>query len=332
MNIREIAALAGVSPASVSLVINNRKGVSEETRRKVMAVIHENGYSTQAKKRRTASARLMIVKFHTHGITEENQGFIAAIIDRIESEGRRYGFEMVMAQCEARNAGETLRGLMRDPPDGVIFVGSELNPEYYPLLDLIPVPTVVLDNGLHYGRVDSVTMANAAISAASVDYLYGLGHRDIGYIQFNVPIRNTQERYRGYRRRMRELGLVIPAPFCVAPTLNTSYESMKRLIQSEGFQMHRAFVADNDTVAIGVSKALIEAGYRLPEDFSIIGVDDIPFSAVFTPPLTTMRVSRSTLGALAVQVLRTRMKNPSWPPVHVEIDGQLIERGSCRRV
>ena len=332
MTIREIAALAGVSPASVSLVINNRKGVSDETRRKVQAVVQEYGYTSASKKRKAQNSRLMVIKFHTHGATEENQGFIASIIDRIESECRRHAFELVMARCEGATAAETLRELMRDPPDGVILVGSELNPEHYPLLDLVPVPTVVLDNNLHRGGVDSVVMANETIAASAVDYLYGLGHRDIGYLMFDLPVHNCQERYRGYSERMRELGLSLPKSCVLASTLNTVYEAMKRIIGEGGFEPHTAFVADNDSVAIGAMKALVEAGYRIPEDFSIVGVDDIPFSAVSTPALTTLRISRSTLGTLAVKLLRMRIKNPSWPAVHLQIDGQLIERNSCRAI
>lgn len=332
MTIREIAALAGVSAASVSLVINNRKGVSDETRRKVLAVIQENGYSAASKKRKAQNSRLMVIKFHTHGATEENQGFIASIIDHIESECRRHASELVMARCEAAGAEQTLRTLMRDPPDGVIFVGSELNPEHYPLLDLIAVPTVVLDNDLHYGGVDSVVMANETIAASAVDYLYGLGHRDIGYLKFGLPVHNCLDRYRGYVARMAALDLPLPEPCVLASTLNTAYEAMKLALREGRFQRHTAFVADNDSVAIGAMKALIEAGYRIPEDFSIVGVDDIPFSAVCTPALTTLRISRSTLGALAVKVLRLRMKNPSWPAMHLQIDGQLIERNSSRRI
>ena len=332
MTIREIAALAGVSPASVSLVINNRKGVSDETRQKVLAVIQENGYSVASKKHKAQHSRLMVIKFHTHGATEENQGFIASIIDRIESECRHHAFELVMARCEVANAAQTLRTLMRTPPDGVILIGSELAPEHYPLLNLIPVPTVVLDNNLHYGKVDSVVMANETITANAVDYLYGLGHRDIGYLKFDLPVHNCQERYRGYSERMRELGLPIPEPCVLASTLNTVYEAMKNAVGEGRFVPHTAFVADNDSVAIGAMKALMEAGYRIPEDFSIVGVDDIPFSAVSTPALTTLRVSRSTLGSLAVKVLRMRIKNPTWPAVHLQVDGQLIERNSCQAI
>ena len=125
------------------------------------------------------------------------------------------------------------------------------------------------------------------------------------------------------------MGLPVPEPCVVGPTMNTAYESMKRIIAENRFRPHTALLADNDSVAIGACKAFLEAGYHIPGDFSLIGVDDIPFSAVSIPALTTMRVSRSTLGTLAVELLRMRLKNPSWPPVHLQIDGHLIERKSC---
>ena len=90
MTIREIAAIAGVSPAAVSLVINNKKGVSAETRRHIQSIMEECGYVPAPVRRKADRFRLMILKFRAHGIAlEENQGFTASIIDRIESECRR---------------------------------------------------------------------------------------------------------------------------------------------------------------------------------------------------------------------------------------------------
>ncbi len=92
-----------------------------------------------------------------------------------------------------------------------------------------------------------------------------------------------------------------------------------------------AVLAGNDSIAIGAAKALQEAGYRTPDDISI-GVDDIPYSAMTVPPLTTMRISRSVMGTLAVNLLRERIKHPDWPYMHLQITAQLVERGSARRV
>ena len=163
MTIREIAAIAGVSPAAVSLVMNNKKGVSEETRRRVMSVVEECGYAPALQKKKVERFRLMVLKFRAHGIAlEENQGFIASIIDRIESECRRFAFDLIMCNCEAKTAAATIRELMQNPPDGVIVIGTELREPDYPLLKLFTVPVVVLDNNIILDNIDSVVMANRA--------------------------------------------------------------------------------------------------------------------------------------------------------------------------
>ena len=116
------------------------------------------------------------------------------------------------------------------------------------------------------------------------------------------------------------------------PTVDGAFEDMKRLIKSGEYVPHGAAIADNDTVAIGAIKAIREAGYSIPEDISIVGFDDIPFSAVTMPALTTMRISRSQMGTLAVDLIRKRIKNLDWPGMHMHIGGKLIVRNSTRAV
>ncbi len=334
MTIREIANLAGVSPAAVSLVINNKKGVSEETRRRVQAVIEENNYMVPRRRgnpNKRKRFRLCVIKYRTHGIAiEENQGFIASIIDQIESKCRNYGYDLAMANCQESTAEETLQEVMHNPPDGVILMGTELTESAYKLLELLTVPTVVLDNGMSDAHIDSVVMDNGSISAEAVRYLHSIGHREIGYIGFSIPIRNCEERYQGYLQAMEKLELPIPKPTRVMPTLKDAYRDMKRLLEEGDYVPARAMVADNDTVAIGAMKAIQEAGYRIPEDVSIIGVDDIPFSAMTMPALSTMHISRSAMGAMAVDTLRKRIKYPDWPSIHVRLAARLVVRGSTR--
>ena len=87
-----------------------------------------------------------------------------------------------------------------------------------------------------------------------------------------------------------------------------------------------------DTIAIGAARALQEQGYAIPNDISMIGVDDIPFSAITQPALTTMRVSRTLMGILVIDTLRKHMQHPEWPPTNVTVKGQLVERDSVRAV
>lgn len=163
-----------------------------------------------------------------------------------------------------------------------------------------------------------------------VHYLYDLGYREIGYFKFTQPVNNCDERYEGYLAELERLGLPAPEPIWLKPTVDGAFEDMKNLIKNGAYVPHGAVVADNDTVAIGAVKAIREAGYSIPEDMSIIGFDDIPFSAVTMPALTTMRISRSAMGMLAVDMIRKRIKYPDWPGMHMLIGGKLIVRNSTR--
>ncbi|MCR4877640.1 MAG: LacI family transcriptional regulator [Clostridiales bacterium] len=332
MTVREIAAVAGVSPAAVSLVLNHKKGVSEETRKKVQEVVDTVGYTARVRVSRSDNRRVMVIKFHTHGITEENQGFIASMIDRIEGECRKNGFDLVMNRCRADEAEETIRELLQNPPMGVILIGTELQEEHYHFLNLFgSIPLVVLDNDIHYGRTDSVVMSNVSIGMDATLYLYELGHRDIGYFRFSLPIHNCEDRYRGYLAGMEKAGLQPKVPVSLAPTMNGAYEDMKRLLEEGKYVPHGAAVADNDTIAIGAIRAIMEAGYNVPGDISVVGIDDIPYSAVMMPPLTTMRVSRKALGTMAVDLLLERIRHPEWPPMHIKVDGRLVVRSSTAK-
>ena len=257
MTIREIAAIAGVSPAAVSLVINNKKGVSAETRRHIQSIMEECGYVPAPVRRKADRFRLMILKFRAHGIAlEENQGFTASIIDRIESECRRFAFDLVMCNCEPATAATTIRSLMENPPDGVILIGTELREADYELFKLFTVPFVVLDNNILLENVDSVVMANRELTAQLVRYLYSLGHREIQYYKFTQPVNNCDERYEGYLQELHRLGLEPSEPIMLKPTVDGAFEDMKRLIKSGEYVPHGAAIADNDTVAIGAIKAI----------------------------------------------------------------------------
>ena len=331
MTIREIAAQAGVSPAAVSLVINNKKGVSDETRKRIFAVMEESGYSPSVRRKSVRPLRIVVLKYRVHGIAfEENQGFIASIVDRIESECRHYGYDLMMYNCEPDTATAAIRDMMNAAPDGVILIATELPKEDTPLLDLIDVPLVVLDQNLYHPKADCVVMDNANLMASLVQYLYSCGHRDIGYFKFSRAVRNCDERYDGYLAELEQLGLVAPEPILLKPTVDGAFEDLARMIRNGEYIPHGAVVCDNDTIAIGAIKAIREAGYSIPEDISIIGFDDIPFSATTMPALTTMRISRSAMGEMAVSILRRRMRHPDYPCMKLLLGGKLIIRNSTR--
>ena len=332
MTIREIAALAGVSPAAVSIVLNKRKGVSDETRSHILHIIEEHNYKVPKLSGNKGRHRLVLVKYLAHGMgMEENKGFITSIVDQIESECRKNSFDLLMVNCNEANAETTLRSIMNNPPEGVILIATEMLEPSYSMLDIITVPLVVIDNGTKYKNIDTVVMANEDIGYNATSYMHSLGHEDIVYFKTSKQMHNCDERYEGYLKRLRELGLSAPQPVLLTASLNGAYQDMKRHIAKGTFIPKGAAVADNDTIAIGAIKAMQEAGYIVPDSISVIGVDDIPFGAVTMPALTTMRINREALGILTVDVIRKRIQNPSWPGMHVEVVGELITRSSTKQ-
>lgn len=329
VTVREIARQAGVSPASVSLVLNNKKGVSEQTRARVQKVLHENNYAKHTARRKEKRFHLAIIKYWAHGMAlEENQGFIASIIDQIERECRRLAINLTMRNCYVQQADSTEFDLDREPPDGIILIGTELVKADYWLLDHFKTPLIVLDNSMQHENWDSVVMDNESIMMSAVRHLYELGHRDIDYFKSRRPINNLDERYFGYLQALNGLGLPVPNPIMLNTTLNGAYTDMVKLIEDGVYKPHGAAVADNDSIAIGAAKAIQEAGFQIPGDLSIIGVDDIPYSAVTTPALTTVRISRSALGTLAVDMILKRLHQPGLPTMRLKIAGDLIKRDS----
>lgn len=330
ITVKEIAQKAGVSPATVSLVINNKKGVSKETRLRVQAIMEQYDYRPIKNNKR--SLCLTVVKFRKHGMAlEENQGFVASIIDHMEAEARKKAIGFSVVNCDEQNSGEIFAALNADAPQGVIIIGTELSRPEYPLLKKLKIPFVILDNSMGYEDTDSVVMDNHSIIMKSTQYLYGCGHRQISYFKSSRQINNLDERYEGYLKAMDNLGLEVPRPVLLPPTLKGAYKEMRALLQKGAYVPGGAAVADNDSIAIGVLKAVQEAGYQVPDDLSVIGVDDIPFSAVTTPGLTTMRISRQALGELGLEVIQRRIAHPDWPSIKVAIGAELIKRGSTRQ-
>ena len=133
-------------------------------------------------------------------------------------------------------------------------------------------------------------------------YLIQKGHRKIGYLKGKFRIKAFRSREVGYRTAMKKGNCQMNTDYIVelSTTMNGAYKDMKQYLEKEP-EMPTAFFADNDMIALGAMKALQEMGYKIPQDISIIGFDDLPFSEISNPPLTTLRVPKQEMGRLAVK-------------------------------
>lgn len=332
MTLREIANLLGVSPATVSLVLNGRDGVNEATRKRVQDALQKYHY---AKKTCTPKRidTIYVVKYTVHGmIVEENQGFISSILDQITQDCLVEGIKIQMAVCNQSTLMEIIRTINKSDAQGVIWIGTEMDESASELLREIVIPLVVVDNNFLHKNIDCVLMANMDIGITATRYLIeDCGYQKIGHLRSSIEIANFYWRKIGYEYALKKCKAIRGISIPLTPTLERAYDDMCDYLRNGTEELPKAFFADNDTIAVGAIRALVEFGYRVPDDISVIGVDNIPYSAVCTPALTTVSISRKEIGNQALNLLMQRILNGTEPPVRVEIQGELLERKSTKK-
>lgn len=333
LTLKEIASALNVSPSTVSLVLNQKEGVSSGTRSKVLAMLSENGYTISPQ--RTANTNrgsIRFLKYTKHSLlVDGNEGFVTSIIDSAEREARKKGLNFVITSFGEDMIEEVFNMLREDPLDGIIMLGTELEPKYFKYFEGLTVPFVVVDNHLKFYPADSIVMNNEDIVYMVIKHLADLGHKQIGYLHSNIITGNFYERCCAYSKAISELGLEYDSShvYSVGVTMQNAYESMQELLQA-GTKFPSALFADNDTIAIGSIKALKSNGFKVPDDISIIGFDDIPFCTMADPPLTTMRVPTEDIGSWTVRRLHYRIHHPNSPVTKMQFGATLVCRDSTR--
>lgn len=329
MTLKELAKIAGVSPSTVSLVINNRVGVGDAKRREILDLLEK--YNFNLPKKATSDKNLLFLKYIKHGmIVEENAGFISTIIDSIEAECRNEGYNLSIVISE-NCLDNTLQNIDFTKFNGLFVLGTELDATSYPLLSKIPIPYIVIDNIMPNFNCNAISMANEEMVHHALVHLAYLGHKEIGYLRSSIKAQNFDERVTAFLNTSKELGLNFNTchEFLLEPTMLHSYHNMKEYL-ADGATLPSCLFADNDTIAIGAIKALKEYKYRIPQDVSIIGFDNIHFSEINSPSLSTMSVPKKLIGYTALKHLHNAIENKDFSYVKTKIGGEIIIRHSTQ--
>ncbi len=333
MNIESIAKKAGVSAATVSLALNNRRGVSKGTRERILGIVAEVGY----KKRPSRALMRGTVQFlklirHGHTLNENHNVFISDYIDGITHKAKEV---QLRVEFSSASTGTTINDItyQMDQQDvaGFLVLGTELSAEDIHSIASAQRPVVFLDTIHDFLPYDFVDMNNLDSVYLAVSRLAQAGHRSIGMVSSPVNVVNFRIRDEGFRKSLDALGRRFEEEyiFPVDSTYEGAYRDFASLLSS-GRRLPEGLFCCNDIMCLGVVRALKEAGYRVPGDISLIGFDNLPASAHSDPPLTTIRVSNKEIGSAAVLLLKERMENPEKPGSKVMIAGQLVERQSVR--
>jgi len=336
LKVKDIARMLNISPSTVSLVLNNKPGISEETRQKVLKTVEELGYNTNilSKPALKNNKNLRFVIYKKHGNVVADTAFFSALIEGIDTEARKNGYNLVFSHVnESEGKMDVYRIIEENPLDGILLLATEMSPEDLQPFTRLNMPIVILDNNFEREKLDTVLINNVQGACEATKYLIDMGHKSIGYLHSSVWINNFEERKEGYLKALQENGLQANEKyiFGLESTTEGAYGDMKALLQ-KGRKLPAAFFADNDIIAFGAIKAMKEHGLRIPEDVSVVGFDDVPFCEIIDPPLTTIKVHKQRMGMVAVKRLIEKIEENAAEFIKIEVGTELVVRKSVRKI
>jgi LacI family transcriptional regulator len=305
MTIYDIAEAAGVSISTVSRVLNNKKNVNAETRRKILELVEKNGYTANVLARSLTTKSSKTIGVMTIDIRDTHFAHIAYTIER---ELSKYGYSTILCNtgCMIEEKTKYMRLLAEKQVDGLILIGSVFNDKYVEtsLFNMVQdIPVVIANGSLNKDNVRSVIVDVIYGLTLCIDHLCEKGHKDIIFVRNSPNSFSGEGKLKGYIAGMERHGISISGDsiFECGQTIEDGYAIADKIIKS-GVKFS-AIIFCTDEVALGASRRLLEAGYKIPDDVAITGFNNSIFSKYMTPALTTVDNHFETLSVIATQLL-----------------------------
>jgi DNA-binding LacI/PurR family transcriptional regulator len=333
---KEIAKKLRLSPATVSLALNNKPGVNPKTRERVLKEAKLQGLLER--KQAEEKKNILFLEYRKNGIGSNQNYFsqiFSGVIEGIETQAREKGCMLSMVSANKNNFEEILSSINLKKVNGLLVLATELEVNQILCLENLDIPIVLLDNYCEESSLNSVTINNEQGVELAIRYLIHRGHSDIGYFHVEGDAVNFKERYFAFKRSIELHNLSLKNQNIISfSTLfggEAVFEELKKRLEKLN-RMPTAFFADNDIIAIYAIRALRDLGLRVPQDVSIIGFDNIPITEFIDPPLTSIKISKYALGSSAVSQLLQLMRGQLQGVQKVEIQTSLVERKSVGRL
>lgn len=330
VSIKDVAKAAGVSHSTVSRALSNNPLIPEKTRARVQRLAQKLGYTPNAIARGLVTQQTRAVGVIVTSIADP---FVAEVVRGIEQTAGDHGYRVVLGTShnDPEREVNSVKALREWRVDSVIVESSRVGSLYGPLLQEIGVP-IVLINNQHPGTfIRSVTVDDVQGAKFATSHLISLGHRVIGHIRGPAGYRATKNRLTGYRNALKKAG--IPFDSTLLQSGNGRAEAGEQVIPLLSHSPKpTALFCYNDMTAIGALRALKRCGICVPQDISLVGFDDIPFTLYTDPPLTTIHQPTFEMGQRAMQMAFTLMNTPKAKVENVVIQGELIVRESSSQL
>jgi DNA-binding LacI/PurR family transcriptional regulator len=330
VSLKDIAKRAGVSVATVSNVVNGYRPVGAATRQRVQQAIDELGYSPNLSARHLRNGRTGIIAL---AIPELNNPYFAELADAAIREAGQHGYTVLLDYTDGDREKELLvsQGFRAQVIDGLILSPVQLSRAEV-LKRTSGTPMVLVGESVYDVPYDHIAIDNVAASHAATGHLLDLGRRRIAFVgaQADINRQPAHLRLHGYQESLAAAGL----PYDPALVVTTDYfgradgaAGLRRLMALP--HPPDAVFAYNDLIAIGVLRAAVELGLRVPADLAVVGFDDIEEGRYSNPTLTTISPDKTGIGSQAVACLIGRLDGSrTAEPAEVQVPYTLVTRES----
>lgn len=331
---KDIAKMIGVSTATVSLVLNNKPGVSDKRRAEIIGKIKEMNCDYLLKDSMIDNGSIGFVVYKREGSIVDESPFFTYILQGITDTVRKHGYTLNfiyinkdMSLTEQKHQIESAKC------KGLIIFAVEMFHNDLLAFKQSSLPFVILDNSFQENDVDAVVINNQQGTSKAVLYLRDMGHKRIGYIKSKVIINSFKERYSAFKRELRNQGLA----FDKNDIIEVGYSEVEVKSDTMAYinkhkSLPTAFFAENDLIACSAVRAFKESGVKVPEDVSIIGFDDRPICTMIEPQLTTIEVPKHIFGPQVVELLIGKMEQGREYSIKIEVGTKLMIRESVKNI
>ena len=336
VTLKDVAELAGVTSATVSYVLNDKKSISEDTKRRVVEAINDLGYVPDLSARTLSgserSSKLIGVVVPQ---TENNRlmfhnNFYSEILGSIEFHARQNGYHVIIS---ATDANESYLTLARERNlDGIIVIGMYPD-EFYRQMKESHIPIVLVDSYCNDHYFHNVRIDDAYGSYLATRHVLSKGHRSVAFFSGQLKENGVmKKRLLGYQDALKEFDVAFDSKYVFEGQIDyeSGIESANLLLESK--LPATAVIAAADILAIGAMKGFYEKGVRVPDDISVMGFDDLEIAKYLTPGLTTIRQEISLKGEKAVDFLINNIKVPDLTKQEQILPVSIIERGSVKQL
>lgn len=326
--IKEVAAEAGVSTASVSRVLTGVNGVTREVRERVMVAAAKLNYHPNRLARGLRVGQRKVIGVI---IPDLRNPFFTAVAHGIEGTLYSAGYTLQLGNSDGQPEREQaqLSILRGEGVAGLVFIAGNRPAANYDMLRNWKIPLVAVDRSPGGLEVDLVCSDNRAGMREAVLHLLSGGGQEVAIVAGTAGIDVAEERLGGYLDALRSAGMALREELIVHGDFRQEggYAAMARLLDMA--KPPRAVVVANNLMTLGALQAIGERSIRVPENLAIIAFDDMPWATFLKPPLTAVAQSPEELGRVAAQLLLERLGDPSRMVRRVVLPTRLIVRESC---